>query len=106
MRQRTLVFLNANSSSQASAGFGRMRGEGDSVPEEGVILAVLKSINGSSGHWNSGEWGLGNVHWRLGCPNADARQICSADRGEQRQTPRRVSSMRVDFNSNYLIVIN
>ena len=75
------MFLNVNSSGRASAGFRRVQGEGDSVPEEGVILAVWKSINGSSGHWNSGEWGLGNVHWRLVCPNVDARRICTADGG-------------------------
>ena len=40
MRRRTSVFLNANISSRASAGFGRVQGEGDSVPEEGVILVV------------------------------------------------------------------
>ena len=34
------MLLNANSSGRASAEFGRVRGEGDSVPEEGVILAV------------------------------------------------------------------
>ena len=37
------MFLNANSSGRASAGFRRVQGEGDSVPEEGVILAVCRS---------------------------------------------------------------
>ena len=94
------MFLIANSSGRVSAGFRRVQGEGDSVPEEGVMLAVWKSMDSSSGHWDSGEWGLGDVHWQLVYPNADARQICAANMGEQCQMLRRVSSMKVGFNSN------
>jgi hypothetical protein len=53
------VFLNANSSGQASAGFRRVQGEGDSVPEEGVILAVWGASQSTvavvTGIWGSGD---------------------------------------------------
>ena len=62
------MFLIVNSSGQASAGFRRVQGEGDSVPEEGVILAVWKSIDSSSGLWNSGEWGIRRHSLAIGVP--------------------------------------